>query len=160
MLSSSDCKVLVPLLDWNTLECIELCARSFPFEGEKLHICTSVHLFCVFGGAFYFPCPMSTSFTLPMSVWLVSWVLDNCWYYSFGVFAQPNSRDTVAFCVFLSPLQGSVAFGNDTFIYLFLRSNIRTQWPQMEGMGTNEICKGQRSDQGWESVRQIDQTVS
>lgn len=57
MLSSSDCKVLVPLLDWNTLECIELCARSFPFEGEKLHICTSVHLFCVFGGAFYFPCP-------------------------------------------------------------------------------------------------------
>lgn len=122
MLSSSDCKVLVPLLGWNTLECIELCARSFPFddEGEKLHICTSVHLFCVFGGAFYFPCPMATSFTLPLSVWLVSWVLDNCCYYSFGVFAQPNSRDTVAFCVHLSPLQGSVAFGNDRHVYLFI----------------------------------------
>lgn len=123
MLSSSDCKLLVPLLlGWNTLECIELCARSFPFadEGEKLHICTSVHLFCVFGGAFYFPCPMATSFSLPLSVWLVSWVPDNCCYYSFGVFAQPNSRDTVAFCVHLSPLQGSVAFGNDRHVYLFI----------------------------------------
>lgn len=121
MLSSSDCKVLVPLLNWNTLECIELCARSFPFddEGEKLHICTSVHLFCVFGGAFYFPSPMSTSFTLPLTVWLVSCVLDNCCYYSFGVFAQPNSPDTVAFCVLLSPLQGSVAFGSDRHVYLF-----------------------------------------